>query len=174
MIPAVFDFMPEFIDFDKFLKEDAAWQLVSNEVFSVDHMSDKELREAIVEDVLTATMWEKQTGKRIDFTMNTLCRFLSHEQRVRIKEAMIHPEIYSLFDPNFNDNIRIFDTQVILQAAMDYVGVWFTGYVMPEGALCVDRQALQEAMDTHGGIDNFIDAIVMDLTSSHIATKTLN
>lgn len=174
MTPTVFDFLPEFMDFDRWLAEELAWQLANGEFFNIDNMSDRELREAIVDDVLGVTIWEKQSGKRANFTFNILTRFLTHEQRVRVKEAMTHPEIYPFFDPNFNENIRIFDTIPVLQAAMEYAQVWFSGYDQPAGLISVDREKLQQMINDNGGIENVADGLLMEMVATHETSKTIN
>lgn len=173
-MPEVFDFIPEFIDFSKMLTEPLAWQVAHGEVFSVDNMSDDELRQSIVDDVLAVTIWEKQMDQKVDFTVDTLCRFLSVEQKTRVQEVMKHPFIWGLFNPDLKDNIRILDDKAVLQAAMNYCGVWFTGYDTPDGIIRIDRHALQEAMDNNGGIDNLVNGLVMDLTATHSGTTTVN
>lgn len=170
---STFDFYPTFVDFNVMLAEEAAWQVVNNDVFNIDNMSDKELRQAIVEDVLCVTIWEKQTGKKADFTFDTLTRYLTEKQKSKVKASLFHDEIFPFFN-HFPDNLRVSDNKRTLQAAMDYCGVWFNGYDMPNGIIRMDRESVHEAVEKHGGLDNLIDSMVMSLVSTHDAPTTLN
>ena len=167
-----FDFFPDFRDFNRYLSEDLAWQVVNGEFFNIDNMTDLELRQSIVDDVLSITMWEKQTEQQVVFDVNTLCRLLTHEQRVRVKEAIQHPDIAKFFSAD--KEIRILETQEILQSAMAYCGVWFTGYDCPNDIISLNREALEEAIETNGGIDNLVMGMAMDLNATHESSKTLN
>lgn len=70
--------------------------------------------------------------------------------------------------------IRILDTQEMLQKAMDYCEVWFTGYDSPKGTITVDRCALEDAIEDSGGVENLAMALGMELNSTHEGTKTVN
>lgn len=168
----VFEFFPAFRNFNLFLIEDLAWQVVNGDIFSIDNMSDEELRQSIVEDVTSVTMWEKQAKQEAVFTVDTLCRFLTPEQRQRVEEAMKHETIASFFD--FSKGIRIHDNKETLQAAMDYCLVWFHGYDRPKGTISIDRNALGDAFDDAGGMENYATMLSMEINATHHGNNTVN
>lgn len=175
-VPEVFDFCPEFINFNKMLYVEDAWQITDGEFFSTRNMSDKELREAIINDVLIVTIWEKQTNKKAKFGIKTLCRYLDHNQRSRVREQLQHQEISGLFDMFMSECLRIKDNKEILQAAMDYAGVWYTGYAPATGndVICFDRQVIQEKIEETGGMENFINSIAMNIIGKNFENKNIH
>lgn len=168
-----FDFYPDFIDFNIFLAEELAWQVVNGDVFNINNMTDEELRCSIIDDVLAVTIWEKQTGEKVKYDISTLTRYLTDEQCVRVMEAMKHESIVGLFDLTA-DHVRIVDSKEVLQAAMAYAEVWYTGYDMPDGLYTVNREVLKNAVEINGGIDNLAQGLLMDMSATHEPTKTLN
>lgn len=168
-----FDFYPTFRDFNIMLAEDAAWQVVNNDVYNIDNMSDEELRQSIIDDVLAVTIWEKQTGDQAVFGMDVLCRYLTEEQKLRVESLIHQHEINPYFDIT-PTSIRIKDDRTLLQAAMDYAGVWYDGFDCPEGAFSLDRDAFHEAVEEFGGLDNLATALAMELGSTHHSTNTRN
>lgn len=158
------DFNPEFKDPQKFLNCVYAFQLVHNSVFSVDNMSDEELRQSIIEDLLAITMWEKQFGEKLHFGFTRLFNFVLRSQRKRITEQMKHPEIEGLihiFTPEGHDHqqLRIIDKQPILQAAMDYCGCWYSGFNIPSDALRINHERIEEL----GGFDAVVDLVATEV-----------
>lgn len=168
-----FDFFPTFRDINLFLAEELAWQVTNGEVFNVNNMNDQELRAAIIDDVLAITIWEKQTGEKAMFDTNTLCRFLTHEQRVRVKEAMQHEDIVGLLNVT-STSVRIRDQKETLQAAMAYAEVWFSGYDTPAGLVSLDREAILEMAEANGGIEQLAEAMLMEMSATHPSTSTMN
>ena len=131
------DFRPEYADFNVLLNTDVAWEVVGNEIYSVAHMSGREIRESIIQDVLTVTMWEKYFKKYAHFTPQMLFRnIVSIRLKSQVCKQMANSEVNKLMIVcSEDDSVRIKDDPAILQAAMDYCGVYYTGYEMPEGCL---------------------------------------
>lgn len=135
------------------MNDSHCWQVVHGEFFSVDAMTDMELQEAIINDILQVTMLEKETGKKCNFTEKTLVRFLFSEQKERVAKMLV--EVMGLINliettpdnfPNFSVEmskrvierhsylqLRIKDNRVILQEAMNFAGCWYDGFNPPEG-----------------------------------------
>lgn len=128
--------------------------------------SEQEIRQSVIQDILTFTMWEIQFEKTIDFTPQQLMAYCSNETCVRVISALNHPDVLALIEYR-DQQIRIKDNREIRQAAMDYCGVFFDGYSMPEGVIIVNREAMHEAIDAHGGLDNLVTAMAMDITATH-------
>jgi len=166
-----FDFSEEFRNFKVMLDNEYAWQVVNSDVFSVDNMTDEELRQSIVQDVLTVTMWEKQSEQTADFSLDTLCRFLNDDQRQKVEQAFSHPEISGLFNMSDKKQLRIRTESVILQAAMDYVGVWFTGFEIPVGVTIIDTREIAERIGT---LEAALSLISMDLECTVKGNSTIN
>jgi hypothetical protein len=168
-----FDFIPEFRDFSVMLNEEFAWQVVNGDVFSVDNMDDVELGKAVLDDVLAVTMWEIQTGSKVHFSIITLCRYLTEQQKTRVMRAIDNVAAYSFLAMS-NDSIRVNTNPVMLQAIMDYIEVWYSGFEMPDSALKVDHNKLQKEVEANGGIENYAISLNMELVSTHTPNKTLN
>ena len=126
------DFRPEYADFNVLLNTDVAWEVVDNEVFSVASMNGREIRESLVQDVLMVTMWEKHFNKKAHFTPQMLYHNIATTRlKSRVCTQMANAEVHKLMTiSSEGDSIRIKDDPVILQAAMDYCGVYYTGFEM--------------------------------------------
>lgn len=100
-----------------FLNCEDAFQITHNCVFSIQNMSDRELREAIINDLLCVTMWEKECGKTLHFGFTKLYRFIPKSMHKRVRRQMKHDEICGLIDIKRTDNsseIRIRDDRAIM------------------------------------------------------------
>jgi hypothetical protein len=106
------------------MAHESAWSLVDNDVFSVRHMSDEELRQAIVEDLLYVAQYERD-GKAMDVTELSLMRFLPAEIHSRTKSGLHDPFVQSLLERRSDNQLRIHKDH--LQDAMDFAGVWIDG-----------------------------------------------
>ena len=118
------DFCESTPDFDAMLAEEDVQQITDGEFFSVKNMSDAELGESIVNDVLMVTFFEKE-GNLVDFTSEKLIRYLKGHWRAKVLNKIQSQEIAWYFN-NTNGQLRIRDERNILQAAMDEVwcGLW--------------------------------------------------
>ena len=174
-------FLPEFVeDANRMINELAAWEVANwycgpHLIQDVSLYSDEEMRQAIVQDVLQATFYELYCSKKILFTDGTLCRAIPHDQIERVLKMLEHPEICGLVTRDKYNNLRIRTERACLQAAMDYCGVYYNGYDMPAGVIRTDPVALQEMAAAHGGIDQVIESIMMELEADIKSDKrTLN
>ena len=124
----------------KLLRDRDAREVSHGELFSIVNMDDRELREAIVQDILTVTMWEKEHDIEIPFPLGELCWYVPEELTDRIIYQLKSPEITPFLNTK-GEQYKIKDDPKILQAAMDYCGVWYDGFVMPgDGATTSDIQ----------------------------------
>lgn len=148
------------------------FSLVHNNIFSVDNMTDKEVRESLIDDLLLITMMEKEEKVTIDFNQHKLFRWLKPLQHGRVYEQMAHPEISGLIERK-NGQIRIKDQKEILQAAMDYCGHWWEGYDIPNepGIFTMNREVVDEQIEAAGGFDNFIDGLAKTLHAELMDTE---
>lgn len=166
-----FDFVEEHRDPKLFLGCEAAYQVVHNDVFSVLNMTDEELQQSIVEDILAVTFWEDQTENKVKFGLEELLRFVGpFELRERVTLMLKDPGVACYIKGDHND-LRIKDDRAIRQAAMDKCGMWFSGYDLGENAMIIDREAVQETVNQHGGIENYATSVHMDLMSTHPLQK---
>ena len=110
---------------------------------------------------------KKEKKTKVSFTKDDLIRFIYGQQRRRITEMLNHENISNLISVE-NDQIRIRDQHEILQAAMEFAGVWFGKYEPkdPTGVLKIDRDVVSEEAKKAGGLDNIIQSISMDLISN--------
>ena len=161
--------MSDFVQssWNDFLNEKSSWELVMTHFFSVRNMDDKELQEAILSDLLGVTFWEKEKNTKVSFTKDDLIRFIYGQQRRRITEMLNHENISKLISVE-NDQIRIRDQYEILQAAMEFAGVWFGDHEPedPTGVLKIDRAVMNKEIEKAGSLDNLIQSVSMDLISN--------
>lgn len=148
------------------LDEQDAWQVVDGEVFSITNMTDDELSEAIIDDVLCVTMFEMQTGQKLHFDCSTLQRFLkTDELRQRVNSVLMNnPQMMYFIDGH---TFRIRNSVHVLQEAMDFCGTFYTGYEMPEGVISVNRQELDSMMSLFDQLENIATSLSMELVSPH-------
>lgn len=177
-------------DINAFFNNEYAWQLVDGDVFSVRYMTEQEVLESIVDDILNVTMLEKTTGKKCFFGFSKLTRFLDSEWRNKIKVLLNHDSISGLicctpatiehFSASINElllenilkkgshkQIRIKDDRAILQAAMDFCGCWYEGFPPPEGVklLQFNTEKINSEIHKFGSIENLSQSLAMDITA---------
>lgn len=164
------------------LNDPLMFSVVHNSVFSINNMTDEELRQSIVEDILLITMMEKDEKIVLDFDQHKLFRWIKPLQHRRVYEQMGHPEIFGLIERK-NGQIRIKDQREILQAAMDYCGHWWEGYTIPNepGIITFNQEVFEEKVNEAGGFDEFIEGVakivmadLMDGDATVSGNKTLN
>lgn len=165
------DMFEESVDPDKFLKEEMLFSLVHNEVFSVDNMSDREVRESILEDLLEVAAWESKNDAKLNFTVETLVRFISNEkQKLRVFNALCHPEITLLLTLP-EEQLRIKSNWNIQQAAMDYCGVWHEGHEIP-GVGIIDQKELSKK--DKEDLVNKLSGVFLEISSNVPGNKTVH
>ncbi len=176
----VFDFHPEHRDPVAFLSEQYARDLLhivdgEDVIMSVIFMPDEHLRPAIVSDILSATIWEIQTDVKLCFNQAELLRFVPQEQHERIVAQMQNDEIVGLIEIN-DGEIRIKNDHQVLQAAMDYIGNWYTGFTMPteEGIITINRDAFKSAIEGHGTVEAMAASMAQEIVMDRQATAPLN
>lgn len=170
------DFSVYYNTFQDYLKDEFVWGLVDNNVFSINNMDDRELREAILGDLLGVTMWEKQHNERVHFGFTKLLRLLPRSLHKRVKKQMKHDDIVELisirpFDVRATE-VRIVDNSAILQAAMDYAGIWYSGFNIPPDAICLNTENLAKAVEEHGSLENLASSLAMDLIATNPSILT--
>lgn len=158
------------------------FSVVHNNIFSINNMSDEELRQSIVDDILMVTMMEKEEKTSINFGQHELFRWIKPLQHARVYNQMAHPEISGLIEHK-NGQIRIKDVREVLQAAMDYCGHWWDGFTIPNepGIITMNHEKVDEMIQDAGGFDQFIDnlahtlqADMMDSSATVPVSKTVN
>lgn len=164
------------------LNDSLMFSLVHNNVFSINNMSDEELRQSIVDDVLLITMIEKEEKVTIDFDQQQLFRWIKPTQHGWVYSQMGHPEISGLIERK-NGQIRIKDQHEILQAAMDYCGHWWDGFTIPNepGIVTLNHDVFEEKVNAAGGFDQFVEGLtqtlmvdLMDVDATVTGNKTVN
>lgn len=168
-----FDFHPSHRNPKIFLGCEFSRDITDGEVFSARYMTDEELRQSIVADILAVTIWEKQTEQTLEFGCDEFYRFVDdiYLQR-RILDQFTHPEIEGLLDiDEDHKRYRIRDQKEILQAAMGYCGVYYHGYDAPEGLVTINRDAIENM----GGVETAAMSLLMDIAATvPEVTTTLN
>lgn len=168
------DFNPLFETFDDMLRNDYAWELVDNNVFTVKNMNEKELKESIIQDLLSVTMWEIKTKEDVHFSLSTLCRKVPREYVNKIKQLIKAADICDMIHIR-DKRIRIYNSQKNLQAAMNYCGVWFEGYAPPKGTKVIDTGKVRDAVNELGSVDALATSLSMDIKATITqSTKTIH
>lgn len=119
---------------EDFLNNDYNWFLIDTAWMSVRNMSDVSLRESIVDDALTVTMYELENKTSLAWDNKHLQSKLCADAYQRVMGQLSHQEIAGLLVTDGN-KIRIRNNREILQAAMDYCGHWYEGYNVPDGVI---------------------------------------
>ena len=165
-IPGLIDYTdPRFID------EEYLFYIVDNDVCSINNMDDRQLRESIVNDILTVTMWEIDNKKKVHYGMTKFLQFIRREKQKRVMDMMKHPEIefmIHLVRTEGGSEIRIKDDRNIRQAAMDYCGHWYEGYTIPEGMdiISLNFEKFEEEVEKYGSVENLAASLAMDVRAA--------
>lgn len=107
-----------------------SWCVIDTPYNSIRHMSDEELKQAIVEDLLNVTYWEKE-GKVMTFTPAHLTRHVPARMHPRVNAGFLDPFVQSLLDNRDDGQVRIHMDH--MQDAMDFAGVWHEGFIALTG-----------------------------------------
>ena len=149
-------------------------EVQQSDVFSIDNMSEEELREAVIQDILMITMWEKHFQKKLHFSKSSLMRFINDTGVSRVIKALQHTDVVDKIYIQVteehvgiktikNEEIRIKDDA--LQEAMDYCGCWYEGYIMPDDDSVI---ILTDVKETFGATEKmFIDNIFKGMKEEH-------
>lgn len=164
------------------MDDELMFSVVHNNIFSINNMSDAELRQSIVDDILMVTMMEKEEKTTINFGQHELFRWIKPTQHGWVYSQMGHPEISGLIERK-NGQIRIKDVKEVLQAAMDYCGHWWEGFNIPNepGIITMNHEKVDEMIADAGSFDQFINnlahtlqADMMDNSTTVPVSKTVN
>lgn len=169
------DFNEVFTNFTIMLADEDVWQITDGEFFSVKNMTDAELGESIVNDVLIATFYEKE-GNVVNFTPEILVRFLHGPLRQKVLEKLQSSDLAWYFDTT-NGQLRIRNERNILQAAQDYAGVIYSDFEFTDKTqpyIEIDHGAARKAIDEAGGFENLVASLNMDLQATVLPSKKLN
>lgn len=93
----------------------------------VTFMTGEEIRQSILGDILTATMFELQGGKFYSFNMKDLLTFIPVEHHDLVMNEYVHPDVQALIT-TINGQLRIKNDRDILTHVMDYSGILYDGY----------------------------------------------
>lgn len=169
-------------DIDEIMNDPLMFDLVHNDILDINKMSDKEIRESIIHDILMVTMIEKEENVTLDFSQSQLLRWIKPMQHSYVLAQMNNKEIAGLIE-NKNGQLRIKDKTEILQAAMDYCGNWYNGFKPPEsieGILYINFKDFQTQIEKtdifHQLYQNVFYKIatdLMDLNATVSGTKTI-
>jgi len=133
MNPKPFDFQEKYRDPEVF-RSDPEWrELMSRTTLRgvtiaiLKSMSDDQIKETVVGDILAVTMYELQSGNKVKFEFEDLYRYLTGYDFGRARKA------YQAISGHFvvaNDRQPRIKPELLAEA-MEYCGVYFTGY-MPQ------------------------------------------
>jgi hypothetical protein len=167
------NFHPLYRTFAMLADDELGREVKDSDFGSIRFMNERELLESIVHDILWPTIWEMEKSESVCFDAAEFLRFVPRaEDREMITDMMGHVEIAGLIEHK-DGQLRIKKDRAILQAAMDYCGVWAHGFDMPPDALVTNFEAVGDAIEQHGSIENFAAALMMDMNSTVPSNDTL-
>ena len=111
--------------FKKLLSEREAWELRDDANARVSHMSNEEIRQAIVENILVVSMWEKVFEEKASYTLAELVRYVMPINHMRIHTQFYSNDVQNLLEKGTKE-LRIKPS--MLEAAMTYCGAFYHGY----------------------------------------------
>ena len=142
------------------------FSVVHNNVFSILNMTEEEIRQSIVEDLLLVTMIEIGENTKLHFGFTKFLRWLPRYLHKKVIKQLRHDEINGLIEIKGRE-IRIRNNRTILQAAMDYCGHWYEGFDIPNepGIITVNREKLEEAVEEAGGVDQLAEKLAKKINA---------
>lgn len=173
----IFDFHPDHKNPSKFLSCPHSRALIHEDIdgdviWSVDNMSDDELAKAIIDDILACTMWEIQTSQTLSYTFEEMCRFLKDNEQIKRVGYMLRSEVIQNFITFNNGQYRIKNNTNVLQAAMDFCEVWYSGFNKQiHGCTFSDsetREHIQNKIEQYGSIENLAKSLHMEMLSTTV------
>lgn len=164
------------MSFEEMLADQYGWSLVDNDVFSINNMSDREIRESIIEDLLTVTVYEVRQKTEVKYSQWTLVRWLPFFKRQSIVKMLDHCEIQNLIERS-EGKIRIRTDREVMRAAMEYCGVyyeeWFDKEEFPKDLIGLNNEIVDQLIVRHGSFNNVIDSLIMELKSTCQVPKNI-
>lgn len=131
---------------------------------SIIFMTEEEIRQSILGDILIATMFERQSGKFFAFDMKELLKFVPEQYHQMVMTQFNHLDVQSMIT-SINGQLRIRDDRAVLAYVMNYSGIIYDGYgVDTTNAIFVSESV--KAMDSSEVANNIINAIVGNDKSS--------
>ncbi len=165
------------MSFEDMMKDQYGWALVDNDVFSINNMTDREIRESIIEDLLMVTVYEIREKTEVKYTQWSLTRWLPFFRRLPIIRMMDHCEIVNLIERS-EGKVRIRNEREIMRTAMEYCGIyyeeWFDKEEIPKDVIGLNKNAIDELITKHGSFDNVIKSLAMELQANSKSNKTIN
>ncbi len=147
------------------------WDVVQTDVYSVEHMDDEELKQAVVSDLLTAG-YDKDSGAgEMPLTEEDVSRLVQDpQQKERVTQALNSPEVQRLLDTELLEagQYAIKNTTATLQRAMDYCGVYVIDsdeYEYPEG-LITGGPMMEAYKDVIGDPEEAREAMAEDIINA--------
>lgn len=109
------------------------WEKITN--WAVSETTDQLVRKAIVADVLLITMFELQNATKFTWSVEALLEYVPKGFHPKVLEQLEHDEISELFELDWMSKahieIRVRAEYQLLQAAMEFCGVFYEGFTKP-------------------------------------------
>jgi len=111
--------------FKKLLSDRDAWELRDSAEMQVSRMSNEEIRQAIIENILVVSMWEKIFEEKASYTLDELVCYVFPFNHTRVQAQFHSSDVQNLLEKGSKE-LRIKPS--MLEAAMEYCGVFYHGY----------------------------------------------
>lgn len=130
--------MPDYLKIYKdpyiFLNDEDARSLTDKYV-NIKDLSDKQLMFAILDDILSVTMYEIQFNKYISYGPDEITQYVKDKEDIeRIFNLILDSDLtryLEIKEIKNNMELRIINDRNVLQEVMDKIGVWYTDYDIP-------------------------------------------
>lgn len=128
--------------------------------------SNKEIQEAVVQDVLQCYIYNLDDHANIKLTQLELLRFVPLSLRRKVVKAM--NEVIGMGLIHFNQDFCLVPVVDKLQAAMDFCGVWFGNFQPPKDVEVIygNPGNIEKAVQQTGSIKNLAKSLTMDLNAN--------
>lgn len=151
-----------------FLTEPYSRELMEDPLIGtgVRRYSNKEIQEAIVQDVLQCYFHNLDDHTNIKMTQLELLRFVPLSLRRKVVKAM--NEVIGMGLIHFNKDFCLVPVTDKLQAAMDFCGVWFGNFEPPKDVKVIYGipDNIEKAVAKNGSIENLAKSLAMDLNAN--------
>lgn len=153
-----FDFAPEHRDPQAFLSEMYSRELFDDGIHSTANMSDVEVAQSILMDLMAVSVWEMQTNQSLNFTFEELVQFVSVAEKGRIHHILSTDVIVQQYLVDNKGQLRVIKDRVLLKEIMELTGVYYFGETPDNGEdlIKVDHSKLPSSAD---GIQNYVQSM---------------
>lgn len=139
-----------------YFDDELCFFLVNTDVISVYNMTDQQIKQSIVDDILNVMF----TLERKSIKRSEIYRFIDKDDFLVQYVDMLLDELID------TDLIKIVDLEIVTiekhkyQTAMDFCGTWYEGYTVPDGVEVFGLSDKSKELIELNGFDNFVNSVL--------------